>query len=326
MAQRDADGYAADLTEAVTSGPLAGHRGRRRPWRPRSIDGKVVLMPHTAEVIERPVVQRAAARRARRHAAHDVGGAARGVRHAQRGGRHADRDRQQGPLGGGQLAQPPRVARRGRGRLSRRSERATASSRHPSGSRRSATSRNCASTHASTRAPTRSTTTAGAQLFFQGEAAMHPHRLMARELGDRRTRRTWSSTSSTCRRCRRARPATRAASSGSRPGTWSTPTARTSTSRSSSWRSSTRPENVKKFIRGRDHAARRPRPPSGDVDGRSARLGELLERGACGRPAAGHRLRPRDRRIELYAAEAAVLDGTSTPADALAALDERLGR
>ena len=29
---------------------------------------------------------------------------------------------------------------------------------------------------------------------------------------------------------------------------------------------------------------------------------------------------------ELYAAEATVLDGTATPADALAALDERLGR
>jgi raffinose/stachyose/melibiose transport system substrate-binding protein len=49
MAQRAADGYAADLTEAVTTGPLAGL------WDPSvfpvaSVDGKVVLAPHTQDV------------------------------------------------------------------------------------------------------------------------------------------------------------------------------------------------------------------------------------------------------------------------------------
>ena len=116
MAQRAADGYAADLTEAVTSGPLAGivDDGLLPA---ASVDGKVVLVPAHRRRHQRALVQRAAPRGARRHAAHHVGGAAGRLRHAERGGRHADRERQQGPLGGRQLAQPPRVARRRRGGL-----------------------------------------------------------------------------------------------------------------------------------------------------------------------------------------------------------------
>jgi raffinose/stachyose/melibiose transport system substrate-binding protein len=49
MAQRAADGYAADLTEAVTSGPLAGIVDDS-VLPAASVDGKVVLMPHTADV------------------------------------------------------------------------------------------------------------------------------------------------------------------------------------------------------------------------------------------------------------------------------------
>lgn len=48
MEQRFADGFAADLTEFV-SGPLAGIWGDG-VWAPASIDGKVVLVPHTADV------------------------------------------------------------------------------------------------------------------------------------------------------------------------------------------------------------------------------------------------------------------------------------
>jgi len=49
MAQRYADGYGADLTEAVTSGPLAGiYDEGVFPF--ASVDGKVVLVPHTADV------------------------------------------------------------------------------------------------------------------------------------------------------------------------------------------------------------------------------------------------------------------------------------
>ena len=50
MAQRAADGYAADLTEAVTTGPLAGIVRRRGPAGRARVDGKVVLVPHTADV------------------------------------------------------------------------------------------------------------------------------------------------------------------------------------------------------------------------------------------------------------------------------------
>jgi raffinose/stachyose/melibiose transport system substrate-binding protein len=49
MAQRAADGYAADLTEAVTSGPLAGIVDDA-VLPAASVDGRVVLMPHTADV------------------------------------------------------------------------------------------------------------------------------------------------------------------------------------------------------------------------------------------------------------------------------------
>jgi raffinose/stachyose/melibiose transport system substrate-binding protein len=49
MAQRAAEGYAADLTEAVTSGPLAGIVSDSL-LPAASVDGKVVLFPHTADV------------------------------------------------------------------------------------------------------------------------------------------------------------------------------------------------------------------------------------------------------------------------------------
>jgi raffinose/stachyose/melibiose transport system substrate-binding protein len=49
MAQRAADGYAADLTEATTSGALAGLFDPSLLGA-ASVDGKVVLVPHTADV------------------------------------------------------------------------------------------------------------------------------------------------------------------------------------------------------------------------------------------------------------------------------------
>jgi raffinose/stachyose/melibiose transport system substrate-binding protein len=48
MAQRNADGFAADLTE-YTTGPLAGIWDEA-VWPAASVDGKVVLVPHTADV------------------------------------------------------------------------------------------------------------------------------------------------------------------------------------------------------------------------------------------------------------------------------------
>ncbi|MBX3029747.1 MAG: extracellular solute-binding protein [Chloroflexi bacterium] len=49
MAQRAADGYAADLTEAVASGPLAGLLDDEL-FAAATLDGKIVLFPHTADV------------------------------------------------------------------------------------------------------------------------------------------------------------------------------------------------------------------------------------------------------------------------------------
>ncbi len=49
MAQRAADGYAADLTEAVASGPLAGLLDPSL-FTAATLDGQVVLFPHTADV------------------------------------------------------------------------------------------------------------------------------------------------------------------------------------------------------------------------------------------------------------------------------------
>ena len=49
MAQRNADGYAADLTEAATTGPLSALFDPG-VFTAASVDGKVVLVPHTADV------------------------------------------------------------------------------------------------------------------------------------------------------------------------------------------------------------------------------------------------------------------------------------
>ena len=49
LAQRYADGYAADLTAAVTTGPIAGLFDDA-VFPAATVDGKVVMVPHTAEV------------------------------------------------------------------------------------------------------------------------------------------------------------------------------------------------------------------------------------------------------------------------------------
>ena len=49
LAQRYADGYAADLTEAVTTGPIAGLFDDA-VFPAATIDGKVAMVPHTADV------------------------------------------------------------------------------------------------------------------------------------------------------------------------------------------------------------------------------------------------------------------------------------
>ena len=91
---------------------------------------------------------------------------------------------------------------------------------------------------------------AGAQLFFQGKAAMHPIGSLARLAGRSTRRPTSTSTTSTCRPCPAAR-ATRTASSASRRATSSTPRAPRSRRRPSSWRSSTAPRTSRSSSRPR---------------------------------------------------------------------------
>jgi raffinose/stachyose/melibiose transport system substrate-binding protein len=84
------------------------------------------------------------------------------------------------------------------------------------------------------------------------------------------------------------------------------------------------PENVAKFVQQAEVIPLATSVADAGVDGRSLALGELLASAPAivappdtgYDPAVGN---------ELYAAEAAVLGGQATPADALAALDDRLG-
>jgi raffinose/stachyose/melibiose transport system substrate-binding protein len=84
------------------------------------------------------------------------------------------------------------------------------------------------------------------------------------------------------------------------------------------------PENVQKFIEA-EITPLALSAQSGDTDGRSARLQELLNSAPAVvlPPDTGYDL---ETALALYAAEAAVLGGVQTPAEALAALDEQLGR
>ncbi|HKZ91387.1 MAG TPA: hypothetical protein VJZ50_04550 [Candidatus Limnocylindrales bacterium] len=84
------------------------------------------------------------------------------------------------------------------------------------------------------------------------------------------------------------------------------------------------PENVQQFV-GAEIIPLATSVADAGVDGRSLRLGELLATAPVVvlPPDTGYDLRTAS---ELYAAEAAVLGGQATPGDALAALDERIGR
>jgi raffinose/stachyose/melibiose transport system substrate-binding protein len=85
------------------------------------------------------------------------------------------------------------------------------------------------------------------------------------------------------------------------------------------------PENVLAFINDAELAPLAESASAADVDGRSARLTDLLKAGApvVLPPDTGYDV---EMALELYAAEAEVLGGQATPAEALASLDERLAR
>ena len=84
------------------------------------------------------------------------------------------------------------------------------------------------------------------------------------------------------------------------------------------------PENVAKYV-GAEIIPLAKSVADAGVDGRSLRLGELLATAPVVvlPPDTGYDLKMAD---ALYAAEAAVLGGQMSPADALADLDAKLGR
>jgi raffinose/stachyose/melibiose transport system substrate-binding protein len=85
------------------------------------------------------------------------------------------------------------------------------------------------------------------------------------------------------------------------------------------------PENAQAFIDEAELSPLAPAAGSSDVDARSTRLNELLSGASTVvlPPDTGYDV---PTALELYAAEAAVLGGQSSPADALAALDERIAQ
>ena len=137
----------------------------------------------------------------------------------------------------------------------------------------------------------------GRAAVLPGQGRDAPHRVVAGELGDRRGAGPRLRLRQPARRCPTGRPATRAASSASRPATWSTPRAPTSSTRRSSWRSSTAPANVKRSSRrgGRCPIALSRRRSRRGQPVRCAWATLLNEAPAVVLPA-GHGLRPRDRR------------------------------
>ena len=101
----------------------------------------------------------------------------------ERRGHHPDRVGQQGPLGGGQLARPPGLARRRRGVLRADARRDRQVHDPGVGDRRSATSRSSRDHKCVNDSANAIDDNAGAQLFFQGKAAMHADRVVARVAG-----------------------------------------------------------------------------------------------------------------------------------------------
>ncbi len=85
------------------------------------------------------------------------------------------------------------------------------------------------------------------------------------------------------------------------------------------------PDNVLAFITDAELAPLAESAAAADVDDRSARLTDLLKAGApvVLPPDTGYDV---EMALQLYEAQAAVLGGQATPAEALATLDERLGR
>jgi raffinose/stachyose/melibiose transport system substrate-binding protein len=321
MAQRNADGYAADLTEALASGPLAGLVDDA-VLPAASIDGKVVLMPHTADVTNvlwynAPLLAEHGVAPPNTWqellAACDTLSAA-GVIPISTGNKDLW-------AAGNWLSHlASRVvgedvydaALRGQGSFS------TPEWERAFGYIEELAAHTCVNESANA-----VDDNAGAQLFFQGQAAMHPigSWLVSWALGDAPDLEFDFVNLP-------AMPDGSAGDQGSAIGVETgymvnadSPNVDLAIDFLALMNS---PENVQQFV-GAEIIPLATSVADAGVDGRSLRLGELLATAPVVvlPPDTGYDLRTAS---ELYAAEAAVLGGQATAVDALAALDERIGR
>ena len=322
MAQRYADGYGADLTEAVTSGPLAGiYDEGVFPF--ASVDGKVVLVPHTADVtnviwynvdileengVAPPTTWEELL------AACDTLDAA-GVIPIASGNKDLW-------AAGNWLSH---IASRVVGEdvyaatLSGEGVFSTPEWEQALGYVEELAAHKCVNESVNA-----VDDNAGAQLFFQGQAAMHP-------IGSWLV--SWAIDENPDLNFDFVNlPAMPEGSAGDQDSVIAVETGHMVNANSENIDLAVEflalvnsPENVLAFINEAELSPLAESASAADVDERSARLNDLFKAGAAVvlRTAHGYDLKTAN---ELYAAQAAVLGGQATPAEALATLDERIGR
>ena len=322
MAQRYADGYGADLTEAVTSGPLAGiYNEGVFPF--ASVDGKVVLVPHTADVTnviwyntaildEHGITPPATWEELL--AACDTLDAA-GVIPIGSGNKDLW-------AAGNWLSH---IASRVVGEdvyaatLSGEGVFSTPEWEEAFGYIEELAAHNCVNESVNA-----VDDNAGAQLFFQGKAAMHP-------IGSWLV--SWAIDENPDLEFDFVNlPAMPEGSAGDQDSVIAVETGHMVNPNSENIDLAIEflalvnsPENVLAFINDAELAPLAESASAADVDARSARLNDLFKTGAAVvlPPDTGYDV---EMALQLYEAEAAVLGGQATPAEALATLDERLGR
>jgi raffinose/stachyose/melibiose transport system substrate-binding protein len=321
MAQRAAEGYAADLTEAVTSGPLAGIVDDS-VLPAASVDGKVVLFPHTAEVTNVlwynvPLMEEHGVAPPTTWdellAACDTLNAA-GVTPIGTGNKDL------WPAGNWLSHLVSRVVGEEAYDAALKGERPFSSPEFEQafGYIAELADRECVNESANAISDAE-----GTQLFYQGTAAMHPLGawLVSMALAD----------APDLEMDFVNLPAMPEGSAGDQGSAMGVETGYMVNANSPSIDLAVEflalvnsPENVAKFVQQAEVIPLATSVADAGVDGRSLALGELLASAPAivappdtgYDPAVGN---------ELYAAEAAVLGGQATPADALAALDDRLG-
>ena len=122
LAQRNKDGFAADLTEAFKTGPLAGLFDDATLAQ-YTLDGKVVMVPYSADVTNVLWYNKAILADAGITPPTTWADLLSCVRRARWQGDHPHHLGQQGPLAGRELVRPPRFPDRRRGRLRQHAER-----------------------------------------------------------------------------------------------------------------------------------------------------------------------------------------------------------